>query len=73
MFSSLYTSLARVLDEGYTSKSKFSQIFVKNLTIDVHLADFNASLLGRMKIPARRMKQKPGPEQRVGLGPTPVE
>ena len=69
LFSSQYTSLSRILDMNYTKASKVTEILVKNLTVDVQLQGFNLELLRRKKIPQRRMKTRPSPEQKLGIGP----
>ena len=56
LFSSQYTSLARILDMNYSEVCKVTEILVKNLTVDVHLKGFNLALLKQKKIPKGRMK-----------------
>ena len=56
LFSSRYTSLARILDMDYSKVSKVTEIHVTNLTVDVHLSGFDQALLKRKRIPKMRMK-----------------
>lgn len=58
LVTSQYTSLARILDMNYSKVLNHSEVHVSNLTVDLLLPGFDLSLLGRGKVPKRRMKQK---------------
>ena len=52
---------------SYTKVSKVTEIRVKNLTVDVHIPGFRLEMLKGKKIPKRRMKTRPSPEQKLAV------
>ena len=70
LVTSQYTSLARILDMNYSKVLNHSEIHVSNITVDLLLPGFDLSLLGRGKVPKRRMKQKQAiEEKRLNISP----
>ena len=49
---------------NYSKVNNLTEIHVGNLTIDINLPGFEHSLLGKKKIPKRRLKQKQTPEEK---------
>ena len=56
LVKSQYTSLARILDMNYTKVNNHTEVHVGNLTVDLLLPGFDLSLIGKGKVPKRRMK-----------------